>query len=109
MDGCVGISHLEEAAHLNNGEQWNLRTPSGGPSAPTRPVQKGTSPAYVKENIDMLRTMFKDMDNRGKKKAAPWRLSYEDYVQVIESLSCHDHSTQLYSMTESLSPFEELK
>lgn len=78
MDGGIGTSHPEEDTNLNNGEQINGITPQGGPPAPTRPFQGGPSPAYVKENIDLLRTIIKELDNRGKKKVAHERLSYGD-------------------------------
>ncbi|PWA71398.1 hypothetical protein CTI12_AA282170 [Artemisia annua] len=76
MDGGMGSPHPVEGENLNTGAVGTRRTPLGGPSAPSGPAQEGLSPAYVKENIDVLRTMIKELDNKGKEKATPRKLSY---------------------------------
>ena len=76
MDGGMGSPHPVEGENLNNGAVGTGRTPPGGHSAPSGPAQEGPSPAYVKENLDVLRTMIKELDNRGKEKATPRKLSY---------------------------------
>ncbi|PWA61263.1 hypothetical protein CTI12_AA374090 [Artemisia annua] len=76
MDGVMIGPHPEEGENLNTGVEGTGRTPPGGHSAPSGPAQEGPSPAYVKENIDVLRTMIKELDNKGKEKATPRKLSY---------------------------------
>ena len=76
MDGGMGSPHPVEGENLNTGAVGTGRTPPGGPSAPSGPAQEGPSPAFVKENIDVLRTMIKELDNKGKEKATPRKLSY---------------------------------
>ncbi|GKE77712.1 hypothetical protein Tco_1543832, partial [Tanacetum coccineum] len=53
------------------------RTPPGGTSAPAGQAQGGLSPTFVKENIDVLRTMIKELDNRGQEKVTPLKESRE--------------------------------
>ncbi|GKD25684.1 reverse transcriptase domain-containing protein [Tanacetum coccineum] len=71
MDGCTKGPQLEEVENLNTGALGAGRTPPGGTSAPAGQVQEGPSPAFVKENIDVLRTMIKELDNRGQEKVTP--------------------------------------
>ncbi|GJX16935.1 reverse transcriptase domain-containing protein [Tanacetum coccineum] len=66
MDGCTKGPQLEEDENLNTGAPGTRRTPPGGTSAPAGQAQRGPSPAFVKENIDVLRTMIKELDNRGQ-------------------------------------------
>ncbi|GJV56000.1 hypothetical protein Tco_1457005 [Tanacetum coccineum] len=40
--------------------------------------KEGLSPAFVKENIDVLRTMIKELDNRGQEKVTPRKLFNEE-------------------------------
>ncbi|GJY07984.1 hypothetical protein Tco_0375038, partial [Tanacetum coccineum] len=54
---------LEEGENLNTGVLGTGRTPPGETSAPAGQAQGGPSPAFVKENIDVLRTMIKELDN----------------------------------------------
>ncbi|GJT28322.1 hypothetical protein Tco_0908597 [Tanacetum coccineum] len=51
---------------------------SGGTFAPTGQTQGGPSLAFVKENIDVLRTMIKDLDNKGQEKVTPCKLFNEE-------------------------------
>ncbi|GJS07588.1 hypothetical protein Tco_0364384 [Tanacetum coccineum] len=48
-----------------------------GTSAPVRQAQGGLSPAFVKENIDVLRTMIKELDNRCQEKVTPRKVFNE--------------------------------
>ncbi|GKD97087.1 reverse transcriptase domain-containing protein, partial [Tanacetum coccineum] len=73
MDGCTKVPQLEEGENLNTG-----RTPPGGTSAPAGQAQGGPSPTFVKENIDVLRTMIKELDNRGQEKVTPRKLFNEE-------------------------------
>ncbi|GJZ22337.1 reverse transcriptase domain-containing protein [Tanacetum coccineum] len=66
MDGCTKGPQLEEGENLNTEAPGTGRTPSGGPSALAGQNQAGPYPAFVKENIDVLRTMIKELDNRGQ-------------------------------------------
>ncbi|GJT50710.1 hypothetical protein Tco_0976867 [Tanacetum coccineum] len=50
----------------------------GRTSAPAGQAQGGPSPAFVKENIDVLRTMIKELDNRGQEKVTPRKLFNEE-------------------------------
>nr|GEV76480.1 hypothetical protein [Tanacetum cinerariifolium] len=68
MDGCTKDPQLEEGKNLNTRAPGTERTPPGGTSAPARQTQGGPSPAFVKENIDVLRTMIKELDNKGQEK-----------------------------------------
>nr|GEY44560.1 hypothetical protein [Tanacetum cinerariifolium] len=63
--------------------EWKQESLEGNPRGPTEPVlqtQKTPSPslAFIKENIDVLRTMIKEHDQQSKKKATPRRLTYAD-------------------------------
>ncbi|GJX86899.1 hypothetical protein Tco_0337673 [Tanacetum coccineum] len=78
MDGCTKGPQLEEDENLNTGAPRTGRTPPGGTSAPARQAQGGLSPAFVKENIDVLRTMMKELDNRGQEKVTPHKLFNEE-------------------------------
>ncbi|GJR58136.1 hypothetical protein Tco_1500298 [Tanacetum coccineum] len=52
----------------------------GGPTEPVLQMQKtpSSSSAFIKENIDVLRTMIKEHDQQAKIKATPRRLAYVD-------------------------------
>ncbi|GJU18522.1 hypothetical protein Tco_1146488 [Tanacetum coccineum] len=52
----------------------------GGPTEPVLQTQKtpSPSPAFIKENIDVLRTMIKEHDQQAKVKVTPRRLAYAD-------------------------------
>ncbi|GKA08622.1 hypothetical protein Tco_0687953, partial [Tanacetum coccineum] len=74
MDGCTKGPQLEEVENLNTKALRTRRTPLGGTSALVGQVQEGPSPAFVNRNIDVLRTMIKELDNRGQEKVTPRRL-----------------------------------
>ncbi|GKE81033.1 hypothetical protein Tco_1551033, partial [Tanacetum coccineum] len=52
----------------------------GGPTGPVLQTQKtpSPSPAFIKENINVLRTTIKEHDQRAKVKATPRILAYAD-------------------------------
>ncbi|GKC59977.1 hypothetical protein Tco_1087575 [Tanacetum coccineum] len=52
-----------------------------GPTKPVLHPQKTPPPslAFIKENIDVLRTMIKELDQQAKIKAMPRRLAYADW------------------------------
>ncbi|GJU23351.1 hypothetical protein Tco_1156693 [Tanacetum coccineum] len=52
----------------------------GGPTEPVLQAQKtpSPSPAFIKENIDVLRTMIKEHDQQANIKATPKRFAYAD-------------------------------
>ena len=60
---------------MNTGIQGTGRTPPGGPSIPAGPIHEGPSPAFVKQNIEVIRTVIKELNNMGKEKAIPRILS----------------------------------
>ncbi|GJY35548.1 reverse transcriptase domain-containing protein [Tanacetum coccineum] len=78
MDGCTKSPQLEEGENLNTGALGTGRTPLGRTSALVRQAQGGSSLAFVKENIDVLRTMIKELDNRGQEKVTPRKLFNEE-------------------------------
>ncbi|GKE08866.1 hypothetical protein Tco_1412417 [Tanacetum coccineum] len=51
-----------------------------GPTEPVLQMQKtpSLSPAFIKENIDVLRTMIKEHDQQARMKATPRKLAYVD-------------------------------
>ncbi|GKB48449.1 hypothetical protein Tco_0899202 [Tanacetum coccineum] len=77
MDDCTKSPQLEEGENLNTGALGTRRTPLGGTSALARQAQGGPSPAFMKENIDVLRTMIKELDKRGQEKVTPRNLFNE--------------------------------
>ncbi|GJS31300.1 reverse transcriptase domain-containing protein [Tanacetum coccineum] len=78
MDGCTKGPQLEEGENLNIEALGTGRTPPRGTSAPVGQAQRGPSPAFVKENIDVLRTMLKELDHRGQEKVTPSKLFNEE-------------------------------
>ncbi|GKF43692.1 hypothetical protein Tco_0130244, partial [Tanacetum coccineum] len=77
MDGCTKGPQLAEGENLNTRALGTGRTPLGGTSAPSGQAQGGPSLAFVKENIDVLRTMIKELENRGQEKVTPSKLFNE--------------------------------
>ncbi|GJY24758.1 reverse transcriptase domain-containing protein [Tanacetum coccineum] len=73
---------LKEGEKLNTGALGTGRTPPGGTSAPAGQAQGGLSPAFVKENIDVLRTMIKELNNRGQEKVTPRKLFNKESGKV---------------------------
>ena len=73
MNGCIRDSHSEEGKNLNTGIQGTGRTPPGGSSVPAGPVHEGPSPKFMKQYIEVLRTVM-ELDNKGKEKVIPRRL-----------------------------------
>ncbi|GKB87181.1 hypothetical protein Tco_0959453, partial [Tanacetum coccineum] len=62
-----------------------------GHTEPVLQTQKtpSPSPAFIKENIDILRTMIKEHDQQAKMKATPRKLAYTDSDKEapVESLA----------------------
>ncbi|GKA51610.1 hypothetical protein Tco_0744806 [Tanacetum coccineum] len=56
-----------------NGNPWGAYRTS-----PTNVKTPSPSPAFIKENIDVLRTMIKEHDQQAKMKATPRKLAYAD-------------------------------
>nr|GEU69365.1 reverse transcriptase domain-containing protein [Tanacetum cinerariifolium] len=63
----------EQRKGRRNGNPW-------GPTEPVLQTQKTPSPslAFIKENIDVLRTPIKEHDQQAKMKATPRKLAYAD-------------------------------
>ncbi|GKB45713.1 reverse transcriptase domain-containing protein [Tanacetum coccineum] len=61
----------------------------GGPTEPVLQRQKtpSSSLTFIKENIDVLRTMIKEHDQQAKTKATPRRLAYADYDKEVPARS----------------------
>ncbi|GJR21838.1 hypothetical protein Tco_0970365 [Tanacetum coccineum] len=71
------LLHVRTVYWNSWGGEGHLRTPLGGTSAPAGQAQGGPSPAFVKENIDVLRTMIKELDNKDQEKVTPHKLFNE--------------------------------
>nr|GEV94773.1 reverse transcriptase domain-containing protein [Tanacetum cinerariifolium] len=69
---------LEKGENLNTEALGTVRTPLGGTSAPAGQAQGGPSSAFMKEKIDVLRTMIKELDNLGQEKITPRKLFNEE-------------------------------
>ncbi|GKC72438.1 hypothetical protein Tco_1118321, partial [Tanacetum coccineum] len=78
MDGCTKGPQLEEGKNLNTGALGTGRTPLGETSAPVGQAQGGPSLTFVKKNIEVLRTMIKELDNRGQERVTPRKLFNEE-------------------------------
>ncbi|GKA16294.1 reverse transcriptase domain-containing protein [Tanacetum coccineum] len=78
MDGCTNGPQPEEDENLNTGALETGRTPPRGTSTLTEQVQGGPSQAFVKENIDVMRTMIKELDNQGQEKVTHRKLFNEE-------------------------------
>ncbi|GJX57820.1 hypothetical protein Tco_0805888 [Tanacetum coccineum] len=64
-----------------------------GPSAPAQLAQTTPSSAFIKENIDMLRTMIKEHDQQTKTKLTLKKLTYDDSeIEGSESSKSKDLS-----------------
>ncbi|GKD45859.1 reverse transcriptase domain-containing protein, partial [Tanacetum coccineum] len=73
---------------------------------PTKPVlqmQKTPSPsaAFIKENIDVLRTMIKEHDQQAKMKATPRKLAYADSDKEASALSLAKGFSDRFSLESS--------
>nr|GEV61035.1 probable LRR receptor-like serine/threonine-protein kinase IRK [Tanacetum cinerariifolium] len=68
---------IREGENLNTGALGIGRTLGEETFIPTRQVQEGPSPAFVKENIDLLRTIIKELNNRGQENVTHHRLFNE--------------------------------
>nr|GEY47067.1 hypothetical protein [Tanacetum cinerariifolium] len=82
MNDCTKGPQLEEDENLNTGAPRTGRTPPGVTSALVGKAQEGPFPAFVKKNIDVLRTMIKELDNRGQEKVTPRKLFNEKSGEV---------------------------
>ncbi|GKC26734.1 hypothetical protein Tco_1034028 [Tanacetum coccineum] len=74
MEGCTQDPSLDDGETQNTRALGTWRTPPGGTSAPAGTVREGLSPAFMKENNDVLRTMIKELENRVQEKVTPRRL-----------------------------------
>nr|GEU56885.1 reverse transcriptase domain-containing protein [Tanacetum cinerariifolium] len=63
-----------------SGDKGRMNKNPWGPTEPVLQTQKPPSPfpAFIKENIDVLRTMIKERDQQAKMKATPRKLAYVD-------------------------------
>ncbi|GJR56226.1 hypothetical protein Tco_1406747 [Tanacetum coccineum] len=81
----------------------------GGPTKPVLQTQKtpSPSPAFIKENIDVLRTMIKEHDQQAKTKATPRRLAYADSDKEALARSKSRGKRSGHQETSSDSEYEE--
>nr|GEW94035.1 reverse transcriptase domain-containing protein [Tanacetum cinerariifolium] len=83
---CRDHFYQAQAAHPMEEEFQGIATRDvgteshGGPTEPVLQTQKTHSPssAFIKENINVLRTMIKEHDQQAKMKATPRKLAYAD-------------------------------
>nr|GEX42397.1 protein NYNRIN-like [Tanacetum cinerariifolium] len=78
-EGMVDSQPMEEKIQGAKARDVGTET-HGGPTEPVLQTQKtpSPSPAFIKENIDVLRTMIKEHDHQAKTKATPRRLTFSD-------------------------------
>ncbi|GKC33873.1 reverse transcriptase domain-containing protein [Tanacetum coccineum] len=96
-------------SQLPEGEAQGAESKGVGTGSPERPselaplAQANPSPTFIKENIDVLRTMIKENDQQTKAKATPKKLAYDESEEggssslgakgQSERLSCKSSST----------------
>ncbi|GJW24254.1 hypothetical protein Tco_0038065 [Tanacetum coccineum] len=75
----------------------------GEPTEPVLQTQKtpSPSPAFIKENIDVLRTMIKEHDQQAKIKATPRKLAYADSDKEAPALSLAKGFSDRFSLETS--------
>nr|GEX30247.1 hypothetical protein [Tanacetum cinerariifolium] len=78
-EGMVDLQPMEEEIQAVETRDVGME-PHEEPTKPVLQAQKppSPSPAFIKENIDVLRTMIKEHDQQAKIKATPRRLAYAD-------------------------------
>ncbi|GJV21872.1 hypothetical protein Tco_1370892 [Tanacetum coccineum] len=78
-EGMVDSQHMEEEIQEAKTKDVGMET-HAGPTKPVLQAHKTPSPssAFIKEKIDVLRTMIKEHDQQAKIKAMPRRLAYAD-------------------------------
>ncbi|GJV83160.1 hypothetical protein Tco_1523058 [Tanacetum coccineum] len=79
-EGMVDSQPMEEEFQGAGTRDAGTET-HGGPTEPVLQTQKtpSTSPTFIKENIDVLRTIIKEHDQQAKMKATPKKLAYANY------------------------------
>ncbi|GKE25847.1 reverse transcriptase domain-containing protein, partial [Tanacetum coccineum] len=75
----------------------------GEPTEPVLQTQKTPSPssAFIKENIDVLRTMIKEHDQQAKMKATPRKLAYADSDKEAPASSLANGFSDRFSLESS--------
>ncbi|GJX12102.1 putative reverse transcriptase domain-containing protein [Tanacetum coccineum] len=75
----------------------------GGTTEPVLQTQKtpSPSPAFIKENIDVLRTMIKEHDQQAKIKATPRKLAYVDSNKEAPAMSLARGFSDRFSLGSS--------
>nr|GFA98662.1 hypothetical protein [Tanacetum cinerariifolium] len=63
--------------NLSPRERDEERVPLVGPSAPSERAHDILSLIFIKKNIEVLRTMIKEHDQRGREKATTKKLTYD--------------------------------
>ncbi|GKD82087.1 hypothetical protein Tco_1348926, partial [Tanacetum coccineum] len=86
------------------------RETHGEPTEPVLQTQKtpSSSPAFIKENIDVLRTMIKEHDQQAKIKATPRKFAYADSDKEAPVRSLARDFSDRFSL-ESFSTFDTHK
>ncbi|GKF57275.1 hypothetical protein Tco_0170812, partial [Tanacetum coccineum] len=74
-----------------------------GPTEPVLQTQKNPSPslAFIKENINVLRTMIKEHDQQAKMKATPRKLAYADSDKEAPARSLAREFSNRFSLESS--------
>nr|GEV03960.1 hypothetical protein [Tanacetum cinerariifolium] len=78
-EGMVDSQPMEEEIQGTDARGVGTKT-HGGPTEPVLQAYKtpSPSPAFIKESIDVLRTMIKEHEQQAKTKAMPRILAYAD-------------------------------
>ncbi|GJX27132.1 reverse transcriptase domain-containing protein [Tanacetum coccineum] len=82
-----------------------------GPTEPVLQAQKTPSPslAFIKENINVLRTMIKEHDQQAKIKATPERLAYADSDKEASTRSLAREDYLQEQRTDTLKKVKKVK
>ncbi|GJV60083.1 hypothetical protein Tco_1466183 [Tanacetum coccineum] len=101
-EGMVNSKPMEEEFQGVVTREMGTETHEG-PTEPVLQIQKNPSPspAFIKENIDVLRTMIKEHDQQAKMKATPRKLAYVDSEKEASAGSLAKGFSDRFSLESS--------
>ncbi|GJV14849.1 hypothetical protein Tco_1360172 [Tanacetum coccineum] len=104
-EGMVDSQPMEEEIRGTEARYVGTETREG-PTEPVLQTQKTPSPSpdFIKENIDMLRTMIKEHDQKAKTKATPRRLTYANSDEEAPAKSLARSFSDRFSLESSAHP-----
>ncbi|GJX68084.1 hypothetical protein Tco_0303811 [Tanacetum coccineum] len=122
-EGMVDSHPMEEEFRGAVTREVGTKT-HGGPIEPVLQTQKTPSPslAFIKENIDVLRTMIKEHDQQAKMKATPRKLTYvvsdkeapagslarEQIADTLDAVVVRDFYKKFYNSLVQEDAYEDL-